>query len=104
MSRAPLKSPQSLQIYSLIDSYLDGHIPAPAFGSIRIIAKAYHLAMTSESVCDLAHDRARPAVVRIVVKSSRVGHPGHPMVRDLMLCATHAQQLRHLGIEVMDHR
>lgn len=64
-------------------------------------SNAYHFTMMDESVCDLDHDRARPAVVRIVVRSSRVGHPGHPMVRDLMLCATHARQLKALGIEIV---
>jgi hypothetical protein len=39
--------------------------------------------------------------VRVVVRSSRVGHPGHPMVRDLMLCASHARQLRQLGVELV---
>jgi hypothetical protein len=57
--------------------------------------------MMNESTCDLEHDRARRAVVRIVVRSSRVHQPGHPMVRDLMLCATHARQLKALGIELV---
>jgi hypothetical protein len=57
--------------------------------------------MASQDQCDLDHDRMRPAVVRVVVRSSRVGKAGHPMVRELMLCATHARQLRQLGIEII---
>jgi len=50
-------------------------------------------------LCDLEHDRPRPAVVRLQVKSTRAGKPGHPMVRESALCATHARQLRNLGLE-----
>jgi hypothetical protein len=38
--------------------------------------------MASQDQCDLDHDRMRPAVVRVVVRSSRVGKAGHPMVRE----------------------
>jgi hypothetical protein len=58
-------------------------------------------AVEDEVVCDLEHDRATRAVVRLVVRSSRVGRAGHPMVRDVMVCAGHARQLRRLGIEVI---
>jgi len=51
--------------------------------------------------CDLDHTRTRPAIVRIRVKSTRIGRPGHPMVRELALCATHTRQLRDLGVEVV---
>jgi hypothetical protein len=57
--------------------------------------------MVTHALCDLEHNRDRPAVIRLVVRSSRVGRPGHPMVRDLLLCATHARQLRQLGIEII---
>jgi hypothetical protein len=57
--------------------------------------------MNRDTVCDLEHDRRARAVVRVVVRSSRVGRPGHPMVRDLMLCAGHARELRDLGIEII---
>lgn len=51
--------------------------------------------------CDLDHERPRVAKVRIEVKSMRAGRPGHPMVRDVALCAMHAEQLRDLGIEIV---
>ena len=50
-------------------------------------------------ICDLEHDRPRPAVVRLQIKSTRASRPGHPMVRETALCATHARQLRNLGLE-----
>jgi hypothetical protein len=54
-----------------------------------------------QTVCDLDHDRDRPAVVHVVVRSTRVGRPGRPMVRDLMLCAAHAKQLRQIGVDLV---
>jgi hypothetical protein len=51
--------------------------------------------------CDLEHERPRAAKVRIEVKSVRAGRPGRPMVRDIALCAMHAEQLRELGIEII---
>jgi hypothetical protein len=56
----------------------------------------------NNSLCDLDHARPRPAIIRLQVKSSRVGRPGHPMVRDLALCRSHTTQLRQLGIEVIE--
>jgi hypothetical protein len=52
--------------------------------------------------CDRQHDRPRAAVVRVQVKSTRVGRPGRPMIRELTLCKAHAQELRAFGIEVVD--
>jgi hypothetical protein len=52
--------------------------------------------------CERAHDRPRAAVVRVQVKSTRVGRPGRPMIRELALCKAHAQELRAFGIEVVD--
>jgi hypothetical protein len=52
--------------------------------------------------CDLDHPRARKATVRLQMKSSRAQSPGHPMVRDVLLCKMHAQQLRGLGLELVD--
>jgi hypothetical protein len=49
----------------------------------------------------MEHDRARPAVVRVQVKSTRIGRPGHPMVRERSLCLAHAKQLRELGFDVV---
>jgi hypothetical protein len=57
---------------------------------------------TEISQCDLDHGRPRPAVVRLQVKSTRARRPGHPMVRDVALCSTHARQLRELGIEIIE--
>lgn len=51
--------------------------------------------------CELEHDRARPAVLRLQIKSTRIGKPGHPMRRDVAVCATHARQLRAMGVEVV---
>jgi hypothetical protein len=51
--------------------------------------------------CDLEHDRPRAAAVRLEIKSKRVNKPGHPMVREAALCATHARQLREMGLELV---
>jgi hypothetical protein len=51
--------------------------------------------------CDLPHDRPRGATVRVEIKSTRAGRPGHPMVRTAALCATHARQLREMGLELV---
>lgn len=51
--------------------------------------------------CDLEHDRPRAASVRLEIKSTRANKPGHPMVRQAALCATHARQLRDMGLEVV---
>jgi hypothetical protein len=64
-------------------------------GSISGVAK-------HDIYCDLDHARARRATVRLQMKSSRAQSPGHPMVRDVLLCKMHAQQLRGLGLELVD--
>lgn len=51
--------------------------------------------------CDLEHDRPRAATIRVEIKSTRVSKPGHPMVREAALCATHARQLREMGFELV---
>jgi hypothetical protein len=51
--------------------------------------------------CDLEHDRPRAAAVRLEIKSTRASRPGHPMVRQAALCATHARQLRNMGLEIV---
>ncbi len=51
--------------------------------------------------CDLSHDRPRVATVRVEIKSTRAGRPDHPMVRAAALCATHARQLREMGLELV---
>jgi len=57
--------------------------------------------MNGNALCDLEHQRAAKAVVHVLVKSTRVGRAGHPMVRDLRLCVGHARQLRDLGVELI---
>jgi hypothetical protein len=52
--------------------------------------------------CDLPHDRPRVAAVRVEIKSTRAGRPGHPMVRSAALCAAHARQLRDIGLELVE--
>ena len=55
----------------------------------------------SKLKCDLPHDRPRVAAVRLEIKSTRAGRPGHPMVRSAALCAAHARQLREMGLELV---
>jgi hypothetical protein len=49
----------------------------------------------------MQHERARRAVVRVRMLSTRVGRQGHPMTREYLLCAEHARELRALGFEVV---
>lgn len=58
--------------------------------------------MAQRLTCDLAHERAVPAVVRLEIKSTRAGKPGHPMVRVTAVCATHARELRRLGLQLVE--
>ncbi len=51
--------------------------------------------------CELDHARPAKAVVRVQVKSSRVGSAGRAMLRDLVLCAAHAKELRRMGIDLV---
>jgi hypothetical protein len=57
--------------------------------------------MATRVLCDLEHDRAPAAALRIVITSNRVDRPGRPMIRELMVCPAHARQLRQLGFEVI---
>jgi hypothetical protein len=57
--------------------------------------------MADRPSCDMRHERARRAVVRVQVKSTRVGKQGHPMTREYLLCAEHARELRALGFELV---
>ena len=56
---------------------------------------------TGKLTCDLEHDRPRTAVLRVEIKSTRASKPGHPMVREAILCAAHARQLREMGLEIV---
>ena len=58
--------------------------------------------MAAARPCDLEHARTAKATVRLEIKSTRAGRPGHPMVRVLTICSKHAQQLRDLGFEIVD--
>lgn len=58
--------------------------------------------MSEKLTCDLDHQRRVPAAVRLEVKSTRAGRPGHPMIRIVAICATHARELRRLGLELVD--
>ncbi len=58
--------------------------------------------MAEAVYCDLEHARPARAVVRIEVKSTRAGRPGHPMVRIVVVCASHARKLREMGLELVD--
>jgi hypothetical protein len=55
----------------------------------------------SKLECDLEHYRPRAATVRIEIKSTRATKPGHPVVRKAAICATHARQLRQMGLELV---
>lgn len=57
--------------------------------------------MADQPRCDLEHQRAATAVVRVLVKSTLLHKPGHPMTRELVLCATHARKLREFGFELV---
>lgn len=52
-------------------------------------------------ICDLEHKRAVAATVRLEIKSTRAGKPGHPMIRMISVCRAHARQLRGLGLEMV---
>jgi hypothetical protein len=52
-------------------------------------------------MCDLEHDRQVRAVVKVELKSTRAGRPGHPMIRVTALCAAHAKELRKFGLELV---
>jgi hypothetical protein len=57
--------------------------------------------MVESVYCDLEHARPARAVVRLEVKSTRAGRPGHPMVRVLVICSSHARRLREMGLELV---
>jgi len=52
--------------------------------------------------CDFEHERTVPAVVRLEIKSTRASKPGHPMVRVTAVGATHARELRRLGLHLVE--
>lgn len=58
--------------------------------------------MADRLKCDLEHGRAVPAVVKLEIKSTRAGRPGHPMIRVAAVCASHARALRKLGLELVE--
>jgi hypothetical protein len=52
--------------------------------------------------CDFEHERTVPAVVKLEIKSTRARKPGHPMIRVTAVCATHARELRRLGLQLVE--
>ena len=58
--------------------------------------------MTDKPKCDLVHRKAVPAAVKLEIKSTRAGKPGHPMIRVATVCASHARELRKLGLELIE--
>ena len=57
--------------------------------------------MADKLKCDLVHAKAVPAAVKLEIKSTRAGKPGHPMIRIAAVCASHARELRKLGLELI---
>jgi hypothetical protein len=57
--------------------------------------------LADKLTCDLEHTRAVPASVKLELKSTRAGRPGHPMTRVVAVCASHARELRRLGLELV---
>lgn len=58
--------------------------------------------MADQLRCDLQHAKAVRAAVKLEIKSTRAGKPGHPMVRVAAVCASHARELRKLGLELVE--
>jgi hypothetical protein len=52
--------------------------------------------------CDFKHERRARAVVKLEIKSTRAGRPGHPMIRVVAVCAAHTRELRRLGLELVE--
>jgi len=59
------------------------------------------LRMANGRYCDLTHARNALATVRLEIKSTRARRPGHPMTRVVAICASHARELRKLGLELV---
>lgn len=59
------------------------------------------MARDNKLECDFDHDRPRTASVRVQIKSTRINRAGHPMIRELLLCSTHARELRNMGLELV---
>ena len=57
--------------------------------------------MAKMLICDFEHERNVPAVVKLEIKSTRASKPGHPMIRVTAVCATHARELRRLGLQLV---
>ena len=74
---------------------------------VREFIRTYPSAGNGEKIvserltCDLAHERRVPAALKLEVKSTRAGRAGHPMIRVLSVCATHARELRRIGMELV---
>lgn len=69
---------------------------------LRQLLRRYWKPVTNKLNCDLGHNRAVRAVLKLEIKSSRAGKAGHPMIRAAAVCATHARVLRELGLELVE--
>lgn len=58
--------------------------------------------MAKRLTCDLEHERTVPAAVKLEIKSTRARKAGHPMIRVTAVCATHARELRRLGLQLVE--
>ena len=58
-------------------------------------------AVAEKLTCDLEHERRVRAALKLEIKSTRAGKPGHPMVRVAAVCAGHARELRRMGLELV---
>ena len=58
--------------------------------------------MAKMLTCDLAHERTVRAAIKLEIKSTRATKPGHPMIRVTAVCATHARELRRLGLQLVE--
>jgi hypothetical protein len=57
--------------------------------------------MAEQQRCELAHERATKATIRIRVRSNRLNSAGRPLEIDLAICSSHARELRGLGIQLI---
>ncbi len=57
--------------------------------------------MADKLMCNLDHPKPVAAALKLEIKSTRVGKPGHPMVRTIAVCKSHAQTLRKAGVEIV---
>jgi len=59
-------------------------------------------AVAEKLTCDLEHERRVRAALKLEIKSTRASKAGHPMIRVTAVCATHARELRRLGLQLVE--